>query len=249
MKGLAKRNNKTRGKTVRRRKNNRKTIRKGKKRGGAGVDNIPIETSLPEKKAELMYRRNKAKNTYQEILNRTADEFYKLELDFVQFREQTNNKTGYAETKNEDENQHPTKKLKYNDPDETIAAAVEELEEQMKLLNNEREIATTKYKEEIESIESVFSFIKQKVKEQQETAYINAKKDRKIEEAKIKNKEEGKYLSPLNNGTVFNVDQATTLTSQALQDYHDNLANHIRMEDEGLTFNGGKKRKTHKKRK
>jgi hypothetical protein len=34
MKGLAKRNNKTRGKTVRRRKSRGKTIRKGKSRGG-----------------------------------------------------------------------------------------------------------------------------------------------------------------------------------------------------------------------
>tara|TARA_B110000285_G_scaffold230235_1_gene296465 strand:- start:925 stop:1377 length:453 start_codon:yes stop_codon:yes gene_type:complete len=44
MKGLAKRNNKTRGKTTRKRKNNRKTIRRRKMHGG-----VPQKNSLENK--------------------------------------------------------------------------------------------------------------------------------------------------------------------------------------------------------
>ena len=48
MKGLAKKNNKTRGKITRRKKNNRKTIRKRNKRGGAGLEEITNKKSLQQ---------------------------------------------------------------------------------------------------------------------------------------------------------------------------------------------------------
>ena len=244
MKGLAKRNNKTRGKTVRRRKNNRKTIRKGKKRGGAGLEN-----TLPQQKAELMVRKNKADKDYQTMLNKKATVFNAAETVFKNTVEQENEKkNGYTETKNGDGDENPHKKTKYNDPDGKIAAADVVLEQIMNALNKEIEIATTKYNAEIESIQEEFSNITQREKEQQETAYINAKKDANTNMQIIKNKEAGRYLPPYDNGTVFMVDQAPTLTSQAQNDYHENLANHENMENYGLTI-GGNKRKTHKKRK
>ena len=247
MKGLAKNNNKTRRKITRRKKNNRKTNRKGNKRGGAGLQGIEDEISLPGQKAELMDRRNKAKNTYQEILNRTAAAFKKVELDFVQLVKQTNNKTGYTETK--DENQHPNKKTKYNDPDGTIAAAEAELEEIMNSLNNEREIATTEYNAELKNIEKEISIIKQKEKEQQETAEINDKKDEKTEKEIIKNKEAGRYLEPYDNGTVFKVDQTPYLTSKIKKEIEADNKEYDNAVESGVYLNGGKKRKTPKKRK
>ena len=249
MKGLAKRNNKTRGKTTRKRKNNRKTIRKGNKRGGAGLEDIKEEESLPRQKDELLCRKNQAKNTYQEILDRTAAAFNKVELNFVQLVKQTNNKTGYAETKNEDENQYPNKKTKYNDPDGTIAAAEAELEKKMKLLNNEREIATTEYNAELKKIEGEFSFIKQKEKEQKETADINDENDKKILEKIIKNKKAKIYLEPYDNGTVFNVDQTPYLTRKIKEEIEADNREYDNAVKSGVVFNGGKKRKTHKKRK
>jgi len=245
MKGLAKRNNKTRGKTVRRRKNNRKTIRKGKKRGGAGLEN-----TLPQQKAELMVRKNKADKDYQTMLNIKATVFNAAETVFKNTVKQENEKkNGYIETKNEDGDENPHKRTKYNDPDGKIAAADVIFEQLMNKLNKEIATATTDYKEKIERIQEEFSNITQMEKELQETAYINAKKDRKIEEAKRKNKEEDKYLSPLNNGTVFNVDQGLGLNLTEEQTYNMDNLDFRNMEDEGLTFNGGNKRKTHKKRK
>ena len=246
MKGLAK-NNKTRGKITRRKKNNRKTIRKGNKRGGGMEDIFNNEKTLEQQKTELISRKNKAGEDYQKILNRTAAAFNKVELDFVQLVKQTNNKTGYTETK--DENQPPNKKTKYNDPNGTIAAAEAELEEIMNSLNNEREIATTEYNAELKNIEKESSIIKQKEKEQQETAETNARKDKEIEENMLMNQQTGRYLEPYDNGTVFKVDQTPYLTSKIKKEIEADNKEHDERERDGMTFNGGKKRKTYKKRK
>ena len=163
MKGLAK-NNKTRGKITRRKKNNRKTIRKGNKRGGGMEDIFNNEKTLEQQKTELISRKNKAGEDYQKILNRTANDFNKVEIDFVNFVKKIRGEYGYTETK--DENQPPNKKTKYNDQEEKVAVAEKKLENIMKSLNEEREIATRDFNAELNNIEREISIIKQKEKEQ-----------------------------------------------------------------------------------
>ena len=94
MKGLAKRNNKTRGKTVRRRKNNRKTIRKGKKRGGAGLEEIVNEKTPQQQKTELnmendklMYDKEILTYKYKENYETQKRILHKRNLEFINYKE------------------------------------------------------------------------------------------------------------------------------------------------------------------
>ena len=243
MKGLAKKNNKTRGKTNRRKKNNRKTNRKGNKRGGSGFE---IEIPLSQQKAELMDRKKTAKINYQKILDGTLAELNTIKIEFKNYVDEIRRESGYTETK--DENQHPNKKTKYNDPDGLIKKAEVKLEEIMNSLNEKSEIAARDYHAEINKIEKEFSIINKKEKELQETADINAKKDAKIDEEIEKNKRDGKYIDP-SNDRFYPVSQEEELTRGK---FNESVADNKEYDERvkyGLYFNGGKKRKTYKKRK
>ena len=250
MKGLAKKNNKTRGKITHRKKNNRKTIRKGKKRGGGGLeDNFNDEKTLQQQKAELMSRKNKAGEDYQKILNITAYDFKKVEIDFVNFVKQIRGEYGYTETK--DENQHPNKKSKINyDAEEKVAAAEKKLENIMNSLNEEREIATNKYKAEKKEIEDKLTNIEKQERHKIADEEFQRKQDIKTQERMVENMKKGLYINPDEprdqHGPLQFVSQERELdkdaTKRAKQDEED-FNNNV------ITFNGGKKRKTHKKRK
>jgi|SaaInlV_150m_DNA_3_1039698.scaffolds.fasta_scaffold01374_4 hypothetical protein len=249
MKGLAKRNNKTRGKSTRKKNDNRKTIRKGKKRGGAGLEGMNKKT-LQQQTDELIFRKNDAVTKLIAIRKRTDAEFKAAEIVFIKYVEyvkQLHKDTGYAESKHVDENDPPNKKTKL-DNDPRIAAANTKLDKLMVKLQKERDTADFEYKVEMGKINNEFSIIKQTEQNQQETEDINAEKDEKTDKQRIKNIQNKTYLTPF-AGNAFNVDGRWELAeANARQEEHDK-SGFKDAETAGLTFNGGKKRKTHKKRK
>ena len=248
MKGLAKKNNKTRGKGTHKKKN-RKTIRKGNKRGGGGLEDIfNDEKTLQQQKAELISRKNKADEDYQKILNRTAYDFNKVEIDFVNFVKQIRGESGYTETK--DENQHPNKKSKINyDAEKKVAAAENKLENIMKSLNEEREIAINKYKAEKKEIEDKLTDIEKQERQKIADEEFQSKQDINTQKRMVENMKKGLYINPDEprgqHGPLLSITQERELNKNAAdlekadnEDFND-----------ALTFNGGKKRKTYKKRK
>jgi len=246
MKGLAKRNNKTRGKTTRKRKNNRKTIRKGKKRGGNGSDRNGFANFQSPKRytdAEINTMKETANNDYLSKKSIIIKKFNGI-VDVLEQNLRDIKFNGAEETKN-DENEQPNKKKRTNNTTQDLAKAED-------LINFKYMKATNARAAELQQLNTngyekmkEISEIEQNEREARETERIE---ERNYQTAMQKAKEEGLSYLPVESpgkGDQFSQEE----------DLHKTAAKFKKQDDEDfnngnvLTFNGGKKRKTHKKRK
>jgi len=249
MKGLAKRNNKTRGKTTRKRKNRGKATHKRKNRGGSGkLANMAVVQPTYD---DLVSDNENAEHRLMDIIKRTDDEFKAEEIEYVKYVTQLREETGYVESKHVDENDHPNKKTKINN-DTKIAAAEEKLNKKLDALNKERDIAETEYKAEMDRIKTEYSRMthdreknEKHDREKAEIDEINANAARqKAKDQRVKRNPP----SPSRSTDYMAPDQSYDPLSYP--DYP-KTADEERMSDMGdkSEWYGGKKRKYHKKRK
>ena len=236
MKGLAKKNNKTRGKITHRKKNNRKTIRKGKKCGGNDNDkNVSIHWQNPSRYTDEEIKKMKINaedeyNLYKSQINKDFDEI----VDKLENR-QKQAYNGEEETKNI-ENEQPNKKKKLNT-------------KIMNEIKNEYDIAVKARKEKINNLNTnafkKIAEIKQIEKNEEEQRKKEEIEYRNLKEA-MKKSVNLEYLEPETDprkGEQISQEQQLDedAKKQAKEDYT--------IFKDAITFNGGKKRKTHKKRK
>jgi hypothetical protein len=266
MKGLAKRNNKTRGKTVRRRKNNRKTIRKGKKRGGAGLEGIVNEKTPQQQKTELnmendklMYDKEILTYKYKEKLRNSKEVLHERNLEFINYKERlikeqeenVSNDRGSTETKDGDETSN--KKFKSN-----IEGDIQIKNNEVNILMNKLQIelntAYAKFNIELDGIQKKIQIIQSKLTEiEKEIQLANERRDienNNYNEAILRARELNlQYLHVEDPSKGDQTSQNEYLDAMAIEQEEDNNTIFKNMEESDLTFNGGNKRKTHKKRK
>ena len=235
MKGLAKRNNKTRGKTTRRRKSRGKTTRRRKSRGGSGGLAGMLAVQQPTYD-DLMNARDIAEQKYKNILDRTGTDFNKAEQKYITLVKQLQIPIGYGESKQVDENKHPNKQSQFE-----MENANTVLNTKMNELNIERKTADDEYNAEITRINNEVLRIMRDDKHAREKSEIEKRNyQTAIENAKTQGASYTEVSKP--NETDVNV-QAQTYDPLDYTNTYEKQRTDMGL-PEGF---GGKKRKSHKK--
>jgi hypothetical protein len=251
MKGLPKKNNKTRGKTNRRKKNNRKTIRKRNKRGGAGLQDIANEKPLLQQKDELINELKSHEEAYKSKVEENNEIFKKLNtelntiLDIYKNMSPKNN-NGSTEAKNDDENTQPNIKKRTDIKAEFIQKKKERDSKKDKLqreINEEHTKLNTKRKEIQDKLTEIEKDI-QLAKERQMIEDENYEKA--MERAKKLNLI---YLPPHDPNEGIHVSQVKELEKDEAELAEHDYTIFEKANEMGIITIGGKKRKTYKKRK
>jgi len=247
MKGLAKRNNKTRGKTTRRKKSRGKTTRKRKNRGGSGgLENVVNEHSKRYTDTEIKTMKINFDQEYLSAKNEIKKHFDDIANDLK--RDLKNIKfNGTAETKN-DENEQPNKKKKTNNTSQDLAKAEDLIHfEYMKTTKARAAELTQLRTNAFEKMEEI-NEIEKNEHRAREKERID---ERNYQTAMQKAEEEGVVYNPPSPSRPTDF-MAPNQRYDPLSypDYPD-TADAERMGDMGdnSEWYGGKKRKYHKKRK
>lgn len=251
MKGLAKKNNKTRSKRRHRKKNNRKTIRKRNKYGGSGLQYIANKKSLQQQKDELIDELKSHEEAYKSKVEENNEIFKKLNIELNTILDNyknmsPKNNNGYTEAKNDDENTPPNKKRR-TDIKAEFKQKKEERDSKKDKLQREIFEEHTKLNKKRKEIQDKLTEIEKDIQLAIERQMIE---DENYEKAIQRAKELNLiYLPPHDPNEGIHVSQQQQLDEDAKKQAKKERTIFDNMVEDNVYFNGGKKRKTHKKRK